>query len=361
MLRPWLLSVLTVVSNFATAQTLKTSSTYILHAAKQSHGATLMSLTPDQALITLLGEREGEWSLKRITGWSGSAPREETLKLSGFPSDHVWGWGDYLDAGLLISPDGRYAIARLQTNAPGMLSAVRKNTEALVYVVDLKRFSLLSTIDTTDPLLAGSVWRFAANGLLITTIGAAENPKDPGYSIFERAAIFRPPSLHPETVCTYRTHFGPVLQTRQGLTRNSSNGDISESCSVLLKSANVNALDSLFPLNAVASRISKQLDFHPSGFTYMGVNTCSMVDIGLGERLALYECAGGHPTWHDSVKTTSLSYFVLSVPQARVLGIVPMEPEKTSAARLSSMDGKDYLLIMRKKVELSIYPIQGTE
>jgi hypothetical protein len=34
--------------------------------------------------------------------------------------------------GPLLSPDGHYAIARIQTTAPGMLSPVRKNTEAII-------------------------------------------------------------------------------------------------------------------------------------------------------------------------------------------------------------------------------------
>ena len=91
----------------------------------------------------------------------------------------------------------------------------------------------------------------------------------------------------------------------------------------------------------------------------MDQDGCSIIDVSKDERLALYGCAASHPTWYDTVKTTSLAYFVLSVAKNEVLGSVPMEPEKTSAAHLSSMAGKDYLLIMRKKVELSTYLIPG--
>jgi hypothetical protein len=84
-----------------------------------------------------------------------------------------------------------------------MLSAVRKNTEAIVSVVDLVSFAVASTVDTTDPLLAGSVWQFMSNGTLVSRIGAAENPAQPNYSILERAAVLSMPSLQPDVVCTF--------------------------------------------------------------------------------------------------------------------------------------------------------------
>jgi hypothetical protein len=42
-------------------QTLTLSAKYTLHADKQAHGRTVVALTRDQALITIIGN-EGNWS-----------------------------------------------------------------------------------------------------------------------------------------------------------------------------------------------------------------------------------------------------------------------------------------------------------
>jgi hypothetical protein len=131
-----------------------------------------MALIPAQASITFLGGKEGDWEFKRLTGWSNPSPREETLALMGFPEGRVWEWGDYLGASLIVTPNGRYAITRLQANAPGMLSSGRRNTEAIINVIDLQTFAVLSAFDTFDPLLAGSVWRLEPNGVLVSMIGS---------------------------------------------------------------------------------------------------------------------------------------------------------------------------------------------
>jgi hypothetical protein len=342
------------------AQTLTLSAKYTLHADKEAHGRTVVALAPDQSLITIIGKNEGNWSMKRLSGWSGSSPKEETLQLRGFPSGRVSGWGDSTQADLVVSPNGRYAIARLQTVAPGMLSAVRKNTEAIVSVVDLVSFSVASTVDTTDPLLAGSVWQFMSNGTLVSRIGAAENPAQPNYSIvLERAAVLSMPSLQPDVVCTYRDVYGPAVWSNGSLHREVSTVDVSETCSALLKETGARTFDDLISPDPVKTKVSKQIDFRSPGFTFMGRNGCEMLDLSRDERFALYVCAASHPTWYDTVKTTALSYFVVNVPGAKEIGSVGVEPEKSSAAMLSRLNGHIFLLVLRNNVNLSVYRVEA--
>jgi hypothetical protein len=138
---------------FSNAQPLTASVQYTLHAEEQAHTETVAAIAPDQSLITIAGKKEGDWTLTRLIGWSTPSPTEETLQIKGFPPGRVSGWGDSTGADLVVSPDGRYAIARLETSAPGMLSEFRKNTEAIVTV---NRFSRQRGADeASDSLFIG--------------------------------------------------------------------------------------------------------------------------------------------------------------------------------------------------------------
>ena len=311
---PCLLLWIGFFASLAGAQTLMPSITYSFHSGKRTYGKTVMALTPDQALIIFLGRKKATGKSNASLGGQSLSPREETLALKGFPEGRVSEWGDYLDASLIVTPDGRYAITQLQTNAPGMLSGVRRNTEAIINVVDLRTIAVISTLDTTDPLLAGSAWRFELNGVFVAMIGAVQDSRRDPSAVVERAAALSVPSLRPEIQCTYREVYGPPVSSGDGaLARARSITDLSENCSALLRAADARTVDDLIPSSASQGRLSKQLAFHPSGFTYLGRSGCSIRDVTKDEQLALYVCAASRPTWYDTVKATKLSYFIVSV------------------------------------------------
>jgi hypothetical protein len=121
--------------------------------------------------------------------------------------------------------------------------------------------------------------------------------------------------------------------------------------------AKASDLKGLYHSNPTPTRISKQLNFQPSVVSNTWNNQCGILDVSRQERFALYECATGHQTWYDTVKSTSRSYSVLSVTQAKQIGSISVPPEKPTAAILSSVDGQDYLLILQNGVQLSIYSL----
>jgi hypothetical protein len=163
-----LLAAVIFLTTLVTAQTLTPTQTYILHANKQTRSDTVIALTPNQALVALIPQDQGRWKLTRLTGWETSSPKEETLNFDGFSEDQRQTWGASVGAGLVVSPDGRYLIARIQTEAPGMLSTAHRNSDAIIHVVDLHTFKFVLTRETTEPLLAGSIWSFTPEGILVS-------------------------------------------------------------------------------------------------------------------------------------------------------------------------------------------------
>lgn len=128
-----------------------------------------------------------------------------------------------------------------------------------------------------------------------------------------------------------------------------------------MKLAKAPDLNGLYRSDPTITRVSKQLDFHPPGFSNTWDNSCRILDVGKEEKFALYECAIGHQTWHDTVKTTTLSYAVLSVPQAKQVGSLSVPPEKPVAAILSAVAGQDYLLVLQNGIQLSVYSLQNSK
>jgi len=340
------------------AQPFVASMQYTLHAEKQAHSEAVAVIAPNQSLITISGKKEGDWTLTRLNGWSTPSPTEETIQIKGFPLGRVSGWSDSAWADLVVSPDGRYAIARIQTSAPGMLSAVRKNTEAVVTVVDLNGFKVLSTNDTTDPLLAGSSWQFELNGVLVSTIGAAEKTTQQQALVLQRAAVLSLPRLDHEIICTYKQVYGPILQSRSDPQRKASTADVSESCAPFLKMAGLTSIAELTSQGSEKRHMLEQLNYRRPGFSYLGSDKCGGVGMSKDRRLALYACAAAHPTWYDTVKTTALSYVVVSVPGAIEVGSVAADPRKRSTAMLSNLDGQNFLLILEDVVHLAVYKIK---
>src|SRR5258705_1830787 len=132
-----LLAAAISLTTLAAAQTLTPTKTYTLHASKQTRSQTVIALTPDQALLALIPQDQGRWKLTRLTGWNTSSPKEEALNFDESSEEQRHTWGAGVGAVLIASSDGHYVIARIQSEAPGMLSTARRNTDAIIPLVEL--------------------------------------------------------------------------------------------------------------------------------------------------------------------------------------------------------------------------------
>jgi len=118
--RAWLACVL-LLTGVCTGQSAKPFFTHTLHAHKERRNgftlapvltlpSTVFVLAPDNSLVLLIPQEDGEWVLKSVTDWSTSVPREQTLPITGekVGDQQIWVTGD-----LAINPDATDAFVRL--------------------------------------------------------------------------------------------------------------------------------------------------------------------------------------------------------------------------------------------------------
>ena len=115
------LVVCTILTSISAGQNPKPAFTYTLHAHKERINgftlapvlglpSTVFVLAPDDSLVVLIPQDDGEWVLKRVGDWSTSGPREQTLPITG---ENVGDQQISVTADPAITPDATDAIVRL--------------------------------------------------------------------------------------------------------------------------------------------------------------------------------------------------------------------------------------------------------
>ncbi len=142
--------------------------------------------------------------LKRLTDWSTRAPREQTLPITG---QKVGDEQLSVTANVTINPSASGAIIRLIYRHVAFGSNKHTSPRAVIVLVDLRQFSIISKRVTSDDLLATSRSHFAANRLLVANLFLsacpAHLPDRPFSTSTYEAATVRFPNLHTIDSCHY--------------------------------------------------------------------------------------------------------------------------------------------------------------
>jgi hypothetical protein len=342
---------LSLLFGVAHAQTPFPTTSYKLHAQDEHYSAnrpsTLVYLLPDQALLVFNPQRDGKWLFKRITAWDTAIPKEETVAFDGQSFEE--GATGYED--LKVDSAGNYAVIR--TRSVSAYPVKRDNT-ALVVLVDLRSFSIVSRRTTTDPLIAASYWSFSKNGLLIATAmtGQVMVPLHPkpewSYQTITdsyEAAAFTLPDWKPSMPCKYEL----FLDNRAG----SSNpkfylSKVDDGCAALVASAQVPTAQNL-----------PDGPFRPNPYEELAGKTCQLGGESPSADFALYACRTGHDYLDGMIVTTnSRNLTVLSVPDGKAVLTVPL-PHNTKPypALLANESGHTWLLLLRDGVKIEAYQL----
>ena len=337
----------------AKAQTPAPTTTYKIHAQKEQSSSnlpsTLFHLLPDQNLLVLIPQQHSSWTLKRITAWNTDNPKEETLSFTGNPLTE----GESGLEDLIVDPAGRYAVIRIRSFGGNLYDGTVRNRTALIVLVNLQGFQVVSQRTTTDPLFAASEWSFAENGLLITaalvqrsTVPAQLKHPWEYTSITDvyQAAALTLPSWTPSMTCHYERVIYPAGAASQSTSHVVKGND---ECSPLIAGANVRTAENLpggqFPSLRYAD-LGRPCQFaaeDPSG------------------RFGLYDCRTGNGYLDDMIVTTKTrDLAVLSLPDGKRVLTVPL-PHNTKPvpALLANVGDHAWLLVLRNGVELSTYRI----
>lgn len=349
----WLISLSLLLSSVAFAQAPLPTTSYKLHAEKEEYSSnlpsTLLYLLPNQALLVFNPQRDGRWLFKRITGWDTAAPTEETVAFDGQSFEE--GATGYED--LNVDPAGNYAVIR--TRSEGIADPARRQGFALVVAVDLRNFTIVSRLTTTDPLLASSYWSFSKNGLLIASVmtGRVMTPPHPNRELSYQtitdsyeAAAFTVPDWKASMPCKYEL----FLDSRAG--RSNPNSfhltKADDGCAALVAAAEVPSAMNL-PDGPV----------RPIPYAGLAGPTCEFSDESPSDDFALYGCRTGHDYLDGMIATTnSRNLTVLSISDDKAVLTVPL-PHNTKPypAVLANASGHTWLLLLRDGVKLEAYQL----
>jgi len=335
-------------------QTPAPTFTYTLHAQKEPHpwslgeiplpASTVLATAPEGALLVLIPQPEHKWVLKEIAGWYTDTPKERSLAIAGRAVGHdeeVWITGD-----LTVARDSRYALIRITTRRRSTRPEVF-NVEAAVTTVDLNTFTVVDSRITTDPLIAGAQWSLTTDNVLVSNalkqhVRINDQSTSPVADSYQ-AAVLDLPDLKVSDACNYtkvlELHDGSGWQAKEEETA-------SFKCAGVLKAAKVRTVNELPGENSTA-KFARDLHAPPS---------CNIIKISDDGRFALYDCSEGHQAW-DVLIITSRSLLVLSTASSASVLSVTLKPKQPTIATLVTMEGHQYLVVVRDGISIEAYRI----
>ena len=335
----------------ANAQTLVPTTTYKLHAKREQHSSnlpsTLVYLLPDQALLVLIPQQDGKCFIKRLTAWDTGSPKEESLVFTANPPQE--GASGYED--LKVDPASTFAVIRIKSFT-GNIFTVAENRSAVVVLVDLRRFTIVSQLTTSDPLLAESDWSFAKNGMLIADVmtGRSMTPPHPKHAwSFEtitdtyQAAALGLPDWKRSMPCEYEL----FLDNRAGSSRRDRYlSKVGDGCAALVELAHVPTAENL-PDGPPG----------PIPYTQLAGPTCELGGESPSANFALYGCRTGHDYYDGMIHTTNTrNLTVLAIPDGKHVLTIPLPHNTTPYPSLLADAGNHtWLLVLRDGIKLETY------
>jgi hypothetical protein len=328
-------------------------------AQKHSNMGTYFEVAPDQSLLFFTGDKAGNWDLNRISAWDSPSPKQERLKMKGPTREDM----ESLPSGqstFLITNNGQFALTRVALDAPGMASSFRKNSRAIINIIDLQSFVVVSTLNTTDKLLAGGFWQAFEENSILADYRA--NEKDAGGNAFTResVALLEIPTMKPSMGCDYLLHYGEWKQNdRGGMSRATSTSDLSSGCAEIMHKTNASEPENIQKFPTI-SKEAKELKFKPQEFSGSpeAWHGCSFVEERSTLKVALFSCGNGHQTWYDTSKMDSKAYFVVDTTTGTALLRISVNPSKAAIGHLVTRESKSWLALLIDNVDLAFYPIQ---
>lgn len=364
--RPYMVLVAALLRTVCFGQEPTPAFAYRLHAQKDTTNRGSVALTPDNALIVLLSRKDNQWLLKRITGWDTAAPHEETLALDGrVPAEH--GQADHND--LTIDVAGNLLVVRFCFNRINWVELSGSDggpgPEAVVTLIDLRAFTVISRRVATDPLIAADTWRFNKSGLLIadglvkpSRIVTKGVPMDTGtYG----DAVFTVPDLKPVASCRYTRLFILPQETRPDFQERirKANAD----CAAVLEAGSASSIEELSArlFDYQGYRIAKYVEpdaivrVNPEDRRWSPEDHCTFIDVGKGDRFADYRCEFSYITIFRGVKDFYRASEVFSVADGKRVLVVHLPFEQSIDSKLATSRGRDYLLLLRDAIKLEVY------
>jgi hypothetical protein len=347
------------LTGICTGQSATPVFTHTLHAHKERRNgftlapvltlpSTAFVLAPDNSLVLLIPQEDGEWVLKRVTDWSTSGPREQTLPITG---EKVGDQQVSVTADLAINPDATDAIVRLTYREVPSGSVKPASPRAFIFLVDLRRFSIIAKRLTSDPLLAASQWRFSANGVLLANLFLsavpAHLPDRPVSTSTYQAATLSFPDLSTIHSCDYNASI--TCDTADSC-RWEIGKQASFDCDDLLRNTGISSIRDVIDADDATRRTTK-----------LAGRDCRISALSSDKRLALFECRTGHSYLDGEIYITkSRTSSVRTVPEGKPILTVALPHFHEIPGVLAAMNGTEYLLLLKDGIKLEGYRLPAS-
>jgi hypothetical protein len=300
-------------------------------------------LAPDNSLVVLIPQEDGEWVLKRLTDWNTPAPHEQTLAITG---QKVGDAQVSVTTDIRVNPNAASLIVRLTYRRVVFGSNNPPVPEAVILLVDLPRFTIISKRITSDALLATSQWRFAGNSLILAKLflsaSPAHLPDHPSATSTYEAATLGFPDLNTNDSCHYNETMS--CDGTNGC-REEINKQANSDCANLLKSTGVSSVSDFFGGNVSESSAK------------LAGRDCIISATSSGKTIVLFECRTGHSYMDGEIYITkSRTSTVRTVPEGKPILTIPLPHNfHEIPGVLATSNGAQYLLLLRDGIKLEGY------
>jgi hypothetical protein len=294
-------------------------------------------------LFVLSSTPNGNWELSRIRNWSGAMPEISHLPLPGIFTRNDRHQFDKFDVQLLLTPDGRYGvcIGSAKWTAKGRRkNASRSVSENVITVVQVQSFTIEQSRLTSDlGLFELQSFEMTSNGRLIVD-SMTRSPQA------ERALIpLDLPSLQVGRKCQYKWSGSRLGEDAEPAPVTGEN------CSQALSPSSLEQVLAPVPSQALfgfaCGKAQEGLCPQPDRFTP-------------DRRFAIGLRAEGHDSMLGRWVWRGRAVVAFSTRTRSEIGEISLMRNSVELM-LSSLGGKDYLLILRPDSELAIYELLESE
>lgn len=327
----------------------------------------MIAATADgSAILALIPQQEESWELQRLTHWDSGSPNVERLSFAGDPQQDRQ---DFLQTGIALSPDGKFAVVQIFT-----YNMHRYDRRVLIAIVDLTTFRVVDRRFSNDQALANSRLRFRGN----TTLVAAQGPvptRDNGHPLAKEYISLNQEWMNPFSEGGHEVAVlsFPTLERRQschydiaplGLPAGATAGSAEDpntwwstrrSGVISIKSAEPNC-DAVFAAAGVSNAVElpepmvAALEMH-------GGHSCRLDAVAPQASVAAYNCRSGHYHKNYSFFTSWEGERVASGTSGAPSLELQLKAWAFYVAALARAGGRNYLLMLRDKLTVEVYAL----
>lgn len=298
-----------------------------------------LAVTPAGDFLSFSPRRDGVWELYRVTAWNTNKPAVDHLLLPGYFSWHDQHDLEMLAVNLYVTPGGDYAVCsgtaewlkRVNGRAVG-----RARMNSIITVIDLSTFKVINSVQTKAfNLLEFSSVALDRKGRILIESSSFKSTADKPRGEFLQLDV---PSLHASPKCVYDNEKPDQLVS---ITTRECSEDLGTSSleDYLKTSSSYIPIPSQFVCSDTTAEYCPQPDrFTPDNLFGLGMLT------------------EGHDNFLGSWVQTRATAILFSTKTHLQIGELDLT-HQSHYLELASMNGKDYLLVLRAGSELTVYQL----